>query len=106
MASTERLKSYLDQYPFVAVAYVEKQEGHVFDSLLEAGTQFTMHLTMQFTRFTRTNVQVLTPEELLQRQTWDTFSLSTLPTLLLRRICRQASCAVGQWFSYSCDMLL
>ena len=51
MASTERLKSYLDQYPFVAVAYVEKQEGPVFDSLLEAGTQFTMQFTIQFTIF-------------------------------------------------------
>ena len=95
MASTERLKSYLDQYPFVAVAYVEKQEGQVFDSLLEAGTQFTI----QFTRFASSKVQMLTREELLQRQTWGTCSLSTLPTLLSRRICRQAACAVGQWFS-------
>ena len=66
MASTERLKSYLDQYPFVAVAYVEKQEGQVFDSLLEAGSQFTIQFTIQFTRFTRTKVQILTPEELLK----------------------------------------
>ena len=103
MASTERLKSYLDQYPFVAVAYVEKQEGPVFDSLLEAGTQltilFTIQFTIQFTRFTRTKAQMLTREELLQRQTWGTFSLCTLPTLLSRRICRQAACVVGQWFS-------
>ena len=36
VTSTERLKSYLDQYPFVAVAYVEEEEGEVFDALSEA----------------------------------------------------------------------
>lgn len=36
VTSTERLKAYLDQYPFVAVAYVEEEEGEVFDALSEA----------------------------------------------------------------------
>ena len=41
VASTEKLKLYLAQYPFVAVAYLRGEEGEHFEALSEAETEMT-----------------------------------------------------------------
>ena len=43
VTSTERLKGHINQFPFVAVAYVQDEEGETFDALSEVEGEF-MHL--------------------------------------------------------------